>query len=80
MTDLTFESAVKALFDYQMRNCILAIPAKVMQVEDAGEQRSRKTTNQQCVFPDWEDSIEFHPLVCAVDVSFIIHICFYIPC
>lgn len=69
MTDMTFESAVKALFDYQMRNVFTAIPAKVMQVEDAGEQRVAVKPLINNVFPDWEDSIEF-PTILSVQLMF----------
>ena len=69
MTDMTFESAVKALFDYQMRNIFTAIPAKVMQVEDAGEQRVAVKPLINNVFPDWEDSIEF-PTILSVQLMF----------
>lgn len=69
MTDMTFESAVKALFDYQMRNVFTAIPAKVMQVEDAGEQRVAVKPLINNVFPDWEDSIEF-PTLLSVQLMF----------
>lgn len=69
MTDMTFESAVKALFDYQMRNVFTAIPAKVMQVEDAGEQRVAVKPLINNVFPDWDDSVEF-PTILSVQVMF----------
>lgn len=69
MTDMTFESAVKALFDYQMRNVFTAIPAKIMQVEDAEEQRVAVKPIINNVFPDWDDSVEF-PTILSVQVLF----------
>lgn len=69
MTDMTFESAVKALFDYQMRNVFTAIPAKIMQVEDAEEQRVAVKPLINNVFPDWDDSVEF-PTILSVQVMF----------
>lgn len=69
MTDMTFESAVKALFDYQMRNVFTAIPAKIMQVEDAEEQRVAVKPLINNVFPDWDDSVEF-PIILSVQVMF----------
>ena len=69
MTDMTFESAVKALFDYQMRNVFTAIPAKIMQVEDAEEQRVAVKPLINNVFPDWDDSAEF-PTILSVQVMF----------
>ena len=69
MTDMTFESAVKALFDYQMRNVFTALPAKVMRVEDAGEQRVAVKPLVNNVFPDWEDSIEF-PTILSVQLMY----------
>jgi len=69
MTDMTFESAVKALFDYQMRNVFTAIPAKVMQVEDTEEQRVAVKPLINNVFPDWDDSVEF-PTILSVQVMF----------
>jgi len=69
MTDMTFESAVKALFDYQMRNVFTALPALVMRVEDAGEQRVAVKPLVNNVFPDWEDSIEF-PTILSVQLMY----------
>ena len=69
MTDMTFESAVKALFDYQMRNVFTAIPAKIMQVEDTEEQRVAVKPLINNVFPDWDDSVEF-PTILSVQVMF----------
>jgi hypothetical protein len=66
---MTFESAVKALFDYQMRNVFTAIPAKIMQVEDTEEQRVAVKPLINNVFPDWDDSVEF-PTILSVQVMF----------
>lgn len=69
MTDMTFESATKALFEYQMRNIFTAIPAKVMMVENAGEQRVSVKPLVNAVFPDWDDSEEF-PTVLSVPLMY----------
>lgn len=69
MTDMTFESATKALFEYQMRNIFTAIPAKVMMVENAGEQRVSVKPLVNAVFPDWDDSEEF-PTILSVPLVY----------
>lgn len=69
MTDMTFESATKALFEYQMRNIFTAIPAKVMMVENAGEQRVSVKPLVNAVFPDWDDSEEF-PTILSVPLMY----------
>lgn len=69
MTDMTFESATKALFEYQMRNIYTAIPAKVMMVENADEQRVSVKPLINAVFPDWDDSEEF-PTILSVPLMY----------
>jgi len=69
VTDMTFESATKALFEYQMRNIFTAIPAKVMMVENAGEQRVSVKPLVNAVFPDWDDSEEF-PTILSVPLMY----------
>jgi hypothetical protein len=66
---MTFESATKALFEYQMRNIFTAIPAKVMMVENAGEQRVSVKPLVNAVFPDWDDSEEF-PTILSVPLMY----------
>jgi hypothetical protein len=66
---MTFESATKALFEYQMRNIFTAIPAKVMMVENAGEQRVSVKPLVNAVFPDWDDSEEF-PTILSVPLVY----------
>jgi len=69
VTDMTFESATKSLFEYQMRNIFTAIPAKVMMVENAGEQRVSVKPLVNAVFPDWDDSEEF-PTILSVPLMY----------
>jgi len=69
VTDMTFESATKSLFEYQMRNIFTAIPAKVMMVENAGEQRVSVKPLVNAVFPDWDDSEEF-PTILSVPLVY----------
>jgi len=66
---MTFESATKSLFEYQMRNIFTAIPAKVMMVENAGEQRVSVKPLVNAVFPDWDDSEEF-PTILSVPLVY----------
>lgn len=67
--DMTFESAVKAFFEYQMRNVYTAIPAQVVQVRDAGQQKVDVKPLVNMVFPDWEDSEEW-PTILSVPLMY----------
>jgi len=68
-SDMTFESAVKAFFDYQMRNVFTSMPAIVMQVTNMGECRVAVKPLINTVFPDYEDGQE-HPTIFSVPVLF----------
>jgi hypothetical protein len=52
--DLTFESAMTAFFEYQMKNMYTAIPAKVMQVRDAKQCKVDAKPLVDMVFSDLE--------------------------
>lgn len=67
--DMTFESAIKAFFEYQMRNVYTAIPAQVVQVRDAGQQKVDVKPLVNMVFPDWEDDQEW-PTILSVPLMY----------
>lgn len=67
--DMTFESAIKAFFEYQMRNVYTAIPAQIVQVRDAGQQKVDVKPLVNMVFPDWKDDQEW-PTILSVPLMY----------
>jgi hypothetical protein len=67
--DMTFESAIKAFFEYQMRNVYTAIPAQIVQVRDAGQHKVDVKPLVNMVFPDWEDDQEW-PTILSVPLMY----------
>jgi len=69
MTDMTFESAMKAFFEYQMRGVYTAMPGIVMGVRNEEECRVDVKPMVNMVFPDWTEDEE-HPTILSVPLIF----------
>lgn len=69
MTDMTFESAISAFFEQKMRGLFTAIPAVIMQVNDAEKQIVDVKPLVNEVFPDWSDDEEY-PTILSVPLIF----------
>ena len=69
MSDITLEAMLKRYLEYQFRHLYTAIPAVVMQVDDAEECRVDVKPVINEVFPDYDDSNEF-PIIFSVPVIF----------
>jgi phage gp45-like len=69
MTDMTFESAISAFFEQKMRGLFTAIPAVIMQVNDAEKQIVDVKPLVNEVFPDWTDDQEY-PTILSVPLIF----------
>lgn len=69
MTDMTFESAISAFLEQKMRGLFTAIPAIIMQVNDAEKQIVDVKPLVNEVFPDWSDDEEY-PTILSVPLIF----------
>lgn len=69
MTDMTFESAISAFFEQKMRGLFTALPAVIVQVNDAEKQIVDVKPLVNEVFPDWTDDQEY-PTILSVPLIF----------